>query len=75
MRTLRLVFLLAVLAVSMGAYKVTAATCGATCFTKVRDCRYQCSNQGGTYCYPVNDCTDPCAYVCACENVKLGDPC
>jgi len=52
-----------------------ATTCGVTCLQVVRGCRNTCIGRGGEYCLPVNECTNPCAYVCQCENVKLGSPC
>lgn len=50
-------------------------TCGATCLQVAKGCRNTCLGRGGEYCLPVNDCTNPCTYICQCENVKFGDPC
>jgi len=78
-KNLRLIFVVALLAVSAGstmlAKKVTASTCGDTCIRLTKICTTSCTGRGGTYCRPANDCTDPCTYVCACENIKFGGPC
>lgn len=51
------------------------ATCGSTCFQVVRGCRNTCLSRGGEYCFQVNECTNPCTYICQCENVIFGYPC
>jgi hypothetical protein len=52
-----------------------AATCGVTCLQVTRGCRNTCVGRGGQYCLPVNECTNPCTYICQCENIKFGGPC
>lgn len=52
-----------------------ASTCGDTCLRLSKICSNTCTGRGGQYCLRANECTNPCTYVCQCENIKLGAPC
>ncbi len=53
-----------------------ATTCSElTCFQIIGYCRNSCFARGGRGCGPINDCDDPCTYICDCLNIYSGDPC